>query len=101
MANCRFCERWRVASLQADAITALCDHWHRLMTGDSPEALAEGQEVANQLLDNQSLRRLAENPLLLTMLLVVKHGAGRLPSDRVSLYGRRGGASAYLEHQRA
>jgi len=26
--------------------------------------------------------------LLLTMLLVVKHGAGRLPPDRVSLYGR-------------
>ncbi len=37
---------------------------------------------------NDALRRLAENPLLLTMLLVVKHGAGRLPPDRVSLYGR-------------
>jgi hypothetical protein len=41
----------------------------------------------NQLLENQSLRRLAENPLLLTMLLVVNHGVGRLPPDR-SLYGR-------------
>src|SRR2546423_2282234 len=58
------------------------------MKGDSPEAKAEGHEVAQQLLRNDSLRRLAENPLLLTMLLVVKHGAGRLPPDRVSLYGR-------------
>jgi len=53
-----------------------------------PEALAEGHELAQHLLRNQALRQLAENPLLLTMLLVVKHGAGRLPPDRVSLYGR-------------
>ena len=44
--------------------------------------------MAQHLLENASLIRLAENPLLLTMLLVVKHGAGRLPPDRVSLYGR-------------
>jgi hypothetical protein len=58
------------------------------MTGDSPEALSEGRDVAQRLLQNDALRRLAENPLLLTMLLVVKHGAGRLPPDRVSLYDR-------------
>lgn len=84
----RFCERWRVASLEPDAVRALCSHWHRLMTGDSPESFAEANDVAERLLGNDSLRHLAENPLLLTMLLVVKHGAGRLPPDRVSLYGR-------------
>ncbi|MCE5262464.1 MAG: hypothetical protein LLG97_02900 [Deltaproteobacteria bacterium] len=84
----RFCERWRVAPLEGNAITALCDHWQGLMAGDSPQAKAEGREVAQYLLGNASLRRLAENPLLLTMLLVVKHGAGRLPPDRVSLYSR-------------
>lgn len=84
----RFCERWRVAPLGEDAITALCDHWHLLMSGDSPDVQAEGRELAQHLLRNASLRRLAENPLLLTMLLVVKHGAGRLPPDRVSLYER-------------
>ncbi|MEW5928216.1 MAG: SIR2 family protein [Gemmatimonadota bacterium] len=84
----RFCQRWRVAPLAEDAITALCDHWHRLMSGDSPESVAEAREVAEHLLRNDSLHRLAETPLLLTMLLVVKHGAGRLPPDRVSLYSR-------------
>lgn len=84
----RFCERWRLAPLADDAIALLCAHWHRLMTGDTPEAIAESQEVSQALLKNTSLRRLAENPLLLTMLLVVKHGAGALPPDRVSLYGR-------------
>lgn len=84
----RFCDRWRVAPLEEDAITALCDQWHSLMSGDSPEAKAESFELAQKLVQNGSLRRLAENPLLLTMLLVVKHGAGRLPPDRVSLYNR-------------
>jgi len=84
----RFCERWRLAPLDSNAIAALCELWHRLMIGESPEAKAEAERVANTLLNNESLRRLAENPLLLTMLLVVKHGAGRLPPDRVSLYGR-------------
>jgi hypothetical protein len=84
----RFCERWRLAPLAEDTIRLLCGHWHRLMTGDTPAAIADGQEVAQILLRNGSLRRLAENPLLLTMLLVVKHGAGGLPPDRVSLYER-------------
>lgn len=84
----RFCERWRLAPLSENAITLLCGHWHRLMTGDTPAAITEGNDVAHVLIRNGSLRRLAENPLLLTMLLVVKHGAGGLPPDRVSLYGR-------------
>ena len=84
----RFCDRWRVAPLEEKAITTLCNHWQTLMAGNSPQAQAEGLELAQYLSRNNSLRRLAENPLLLTMLLVVKHGAGRLPPDRVSLYSR-------------
>jgi hypothetical protein len=84
----RFCERWRVAPLQEDAVIALCTQWQTLMTGGSANAVKEGQELARLILRNDSLRLLAENPLLLTMLLVVKHGEGRLPPDRVSLYGR-------------
>jgi hypothetical protein len=84
----RFCERWRIAPLEPDTIRTLCGHWHLLMMGDAPEQQIEAQQVAEHLLRNESLRRLAENPLLLTMLLVVKHGAGRLPPDRVSLYSR-------------
>lgn len=84
----QFCTRWRVAPLEEPSIRLLCDFWHLLMAGDTPEARAEAVEVADRLVTTESLRRLAENPLLLTMLLVVKHGAGRLPPDRVSLYDR-------------
>lgn len=84
----RFCARWRIAPLSEAAVSLLCAHWHRLMNGEGPSVTREGEDVAQLLLKSGSLRRLAENPLLLTMLLVVKHGAGGLPPDRVSLYGR-------------
>jgi hypothetical protein len=84
----RFCERWRLAPLENEAITSLCIYWHRLMIGDTPAAIVEGQDVASAIVRNIALRRLAENPLLLTMLLVVKNGAGGLSPDRVTLYGR-------------
>ncbi|BDG72905.1 SIR2 family protein [Roseomonas fluvialis] len=84
----RFCVRYRIAPLSVEAVKELSGHWHRLMGGDSPESLADAAAVADTLLENDALRRLSENPLLLTMLLVVKHGAGRLPPDRVSLYDR-------------
>lgn len=82
------CERWRVAPLSEEAITDLCSHWHKLMVGDSSEAIEDAEALSEVLTSNLALKRLAENPLLLTMLLVVKHGAGRLPPDRVSLYSR-------------
>ncbi|MBB3560147.1 hypothetical protein FHX06_001458 [Rhizobium sp. BK512] len=84
----RFCDRWRLAPLDDVTISSLCVHWHKLMAGESVEAADDAAEVSERLLQNPALRRLAENPLLLTMLLVVKHGAGRLPPDRVSLYSR-------------
>ncbi len=83
-----YCEQWRVAPLNPQTIKILCNYWHQLMVGQSPEAISDAERLGEVLVSNQSLKRLAENPLLLTMLLVVKHGAGRLPPDRVSLYSR-------------
>lgn len=84
----RFCEKWKIAPLEADTIRLLCGYWHSLMVGDTNISASESREVSERIIQNDALQRLAENPLLLTMLLVVKHGAGRLPPDRVSLYDR-------------
>lgn len=83
-----YCELWRVAPLSEFAIKLLCRYWHQLMVVNQQTAMAEAAILGNHLTSTEALKRLAENPLLLTMLLVVKHGAGRLPPDRVSLYGR-------------
>ena len=84
----RFCDRWRIAPLSKDAICLLCTYWQKLMGGSSKETDEEVDIVVSTILGNHALTGLAENPLLLTMLLVVKHGHGRLPPDRVSLYDR-------------
>ena len=84
----RFCERMHIAALSDDAIEMLSLRWHLLMNGEDPHIRREVQEFSQLLIANASLHSLARNPLLLTMLLVVKHGAGRLPADRVSLYAR-------------
>lgn len=84
----RFCAKYKIAPLNDRAIQDLSEHWHRLMSGETPEAKEEAESVTETLITSDPLRRLAENPLMLTMLLVVKHGAGRLPPDRVSLYER-------------
>lgn len=84
----RFCTRWKISPLESDAILLLCTYWHHLMGGSSQHTDEEIASVSSSLIENPALRRLAENPLLLTMLLVVKHGYGRLPPDRVSLYDR-------------
>ncbi|TMJ20583.1 MAG: NACHT domain-containing protein [Alphaproteobacteria bacterium] len=84
----RFCSKWKIAPLSEEAIVSLCTHWHNLMGGSGKDAADELLQVTTTILGSEALRRLAENPLLLTMLLVVKHGYGRLPPDRVSLYER-------------
>jgi hypothetical protein len=84
----RCCERWSLAPLDEPAISLLCSHWHVLMKGSRPEASRDARQIATSILQNNSLRRLAESPLLLTMLLVVRYGSGRLPPDRVGLYDR-------------
>lgn len=84
----RFCTRWRISPLSGDAINLLCSHWHDLMGASIGNVEEETKEVVEAISHNPALQRLAENPLLLTMLLVVKHGFGRLPPDRVTLYER-------------
>lgn len=83
-----FCERYRVSPLDDDAILKLCLHWHNTVASGAPSAEGEARDLSSQLINTPSLKRLATNPLLLTMLLIVKHGEGRLPADRVGLYER-------------
>nr|WP_176947330.1 SIR2 family protein [Pseudomonas benzenivorans] len=83
-----FCSKWKLAPLRTAEIVGLCTLWHQLMLSNDQEATNEARQFSDRITSNGSLSRLAENPLLLTMLLVVKHGAGRLPPDRVSLYER-------------
>jgi formylglycine-generating enzyme required for sulfatase activity/energy-coupling factor transporter ATP-binding protein EcfA2 len=71
-----FARRWCVAyERQAD---------------DSPEAVRRGQDEAERLIAalqaNPSVRRLAGNPLLLTIIALIHRQGTRLPQHRIQLY---------------
>ena len=57
---------------------------------ESPEMLRRAQALEADLLEdvrsNDSVRRLAANPLMLTMLALLRRQVGRLPHRRVQLY---------------
>jgi hypothetical protein len=58
--------------------------------GESPEALRRARTLESDLLtdvqSNESVRRLAANPLMLTMLALLRRQVGKLPHRRVQLY---------------
>lgn len=57
---------------------------------ESPEALRRARDLERELLvdvqSNESVRRLAANPLMLTLLALLRRQVGRLPHRRVQLY---------------
>lgn len=65
--------------------------YERTVAGaESPETLKKAQELERGLLSdvesNDSVRRLAANPLMLTMLALLRRQVGKLPHKRVLLY---------------
>jgi len=72
-----FARRWCVA--------------YECQANDSLEAVRRGQDEAERLIgaiqSNPSVRRLASNPLLLTIIALIHRQGTRLPQHRIQLYG--------------
>ncbi|AUX47310.1 uncharacterized protein SOCE26_088280 [Sorangium cellulosum] len=71
---CEACEAW-LAGGQATGLT-------------QKRAAQEEKELLAEVRANPSVLRLAANPLLLTMLALLRRQGGRLPDERVRLYER-------------
>jgi len=80
------CEQTLLAPLAEDDVKRLCERWNVAVFGDKPRVLAEAQDLAGKIWGNDRIRALAENPLLLTTLLVVKRWFRELPRSRAALY---------------
>ncbi|HET6456216.1 MAG TPA: NACHT domain-containing protein [Armatimonadota bacterium] len=80
------CRCAKLAPLDEGDVHQLCGRWHREVVGDSERVQAEAAELASTIWNNGRIRPLAENPLLLTTLLVVKRWIGELPRSRTALY---------------
>lgn len=77
----------RLAPFEFEDVRKLCVQWHVEVIKDSSSVRADAEKLAVDIWENERIRALAENPLLLTTLLVVKRWIGELPRNRAALYG--------------
>ena len=75
----KFLNRWCRAIEKAQQPDASEEQWERI--GD-----AEAQEILEAIKDNEGVKRLTANPLLLTILALIHRNGSRLPNRRVELY---------------
>ncbi|MDP6545256.1 MAG: NACHT domain-containing protein [Phycisphaerae bacterium] len=81
------CEQVSLAPFDQPDVQRLCESWHVQVVGDSDTVRSEARQLADTIWDNERIRSLAENPLMLTTLFVVRRCCGgELPTRRVELY---------------
>ena len=82
------CEHYTLAPFESHEITTLTVAWHTVVIGSRKEVAEGANRVAATICANSRLMKLAENPLLLTTLLLIKRWVTQLPTKRSALYGR-------------
>jgi hypothetical protein len=82
------CTHAVVSPFDPDDIRRISVAWHREVVGDSEKVRADAEQLAHTIAQNDRIKRLATNPLLLTTLLLVKRWVGALPTRRAVLYGK-------------
>jgi len=80
------CVQARIAPFDEADVQRLCERWHVEVIANSDKVRFEARELAETIWNNERIRLLAENPLMLTTLLVVRRCIGELPTRRVELY---------------
>lgn len=75
-----------IADFSNDDIQTLCVNWHHTVIDNTDETTAKALELAENITDHYGIKALAQNPLLLTTLLLVQRRLGRLPTKRATLY---------------
>lgn len=82
------CTHATISTFSSHDIRKLCVAWHKEVIGDTEQVRAAANELADTIIKNDRILRLAVNPLLLTTLLLVKRWIGSLPTRRSALYGK-------------
>jgi hypothetical protein len=80
------CFEVRLAPFDEKDVSRLCEAWHVEVVANNEKVRADARSLAATIWENERIRALAENPLMLTTLLVVKRSIGDLPNRRVELY---------------
>ena len=80
------CRQAKLAPLNENDVLDLCERWHVEVLGGTKKVRVEARDLGESIWANERVRQLAQNPLLLTTLLVVRRWIGELPRSRAALY---------------
>lgn len=81
-----YCTNSKLSPLNRTEIESLSVKWHAEIVDDSEKTKKEAISLAKIIIEDNRIKTLAENPLLLTTLLFVKRWAGYLPTRKSVLY---------------
>ena len=81
--------------LEVEQIQDFIERWHELTFTDEADKLRKKERLLRAIQESKSIRELAGNPLLLTMMAILNRNQ-ELPRDRPELYNQ---ASRVLLHQ--
>ena len=81
--------------LEIEQIKDFLERWHELTFTDQADKVRKWERLQRAIQDSKSIRELAGNPLLLTMMAILNRNQ-ELPRDRPELYNQ---ASRVLLHQ--
>jgi predicted NACHT family NTPase len=81
--------------LEIEQIQDFIERWHELTFTDQADKVRKWERLQRAIQDSKSIRELAGNPLLLTMMAILNRNQ-ELPRDRPELYNQ---ASRVLLHQ--
>ncbi|TKD12187.1 metallophosphoesterase [Polyangium fumosum] len=80
-------EHYRIDPLDSDEINDFIERWYTIhIPDDANEREEQAASLRAAIHRTSSVRRLAGNPLLLTLMAFIHHGMRRLPKDRGELY---------------
>jgi hypothetical protein len=83
------CKTYKLAPFEEADVQRLCVQWHAEVINHSEEVRQKALKLAKDIWENEHIRGLAQNPLLLTTLLVVnRRRGGELPKNRTMLYSK-------------
>lgn len=83
------CASYKLAPFSEADVQRLCVQWHAEVVDYSEATRQKALKLAKNIWDNEHIRGLAKNPLLLTTLLVVnRRQGGELPKNRIMLYSK-------------
>lgn len=81
-----YCANYKISPLNSSEIESLSIKWHTEILDDSEKTKKDAISLATIIINDNRIKSLAENPLLLTTLLFVKRWAGYLPTRKSVLY---------------